>query len=281
MPSFQPVRSVLRALRLLELVNQRTAIAIQQLHLESGLPKPTIVRLIETLMAAGYLEKDYNRGFYHVTVKVNSLSRGLRSEQLAIHFSLPRVLKLTERLKWPISVAILEGDSMVIRLSTAGRNRLSPIRQKAYARLNVLTRAHGLAYLAFCPAAQRSRILRTIGKSPKAKEQPAIEYKKLKATLRRVRKAGFAERDPEVARRDAASTIAVPILLDGKAVASIGLTYYPSVTSRAAAVEQYVGPLRSAAEAISGELDVVMRGAGHHILNATFEDLLHPFSDGH
>jgi IclR family mhp operon transcriptional activator len=46
--SFAPVQSVLKALRLLTEVNRSSPATVGELHRRTGLPKPTIVRLLET-----------------------------------------------------------------------------------------------------------------------------------------------------------------------------------------------------------------------------------------
>ena len=60
MSSFVPVQSVLRALDLLAEVNRTSLATVGDLHRRTGLPKPTIVRLLETLMAAGYVVRHIN-----------------------------------------------------------------------------------------------------------------------------------------------------------------------------------------------------------------------------
>jgi IclR family mhp operon transcriptional activator len=54
MPSFPPVQSVQRALALLTELNRQRVTSVGELHQRTGLPKPTIVRLLETLIAEGF-----------------------------------------------------------------------------------------------------------------------------------------------------------------------------------------------------------------------------------
>ena len=62
MPSFPPVQSVQRALRLLAELNRQRVTSVAELHRRTGLPKPTIVRLLETLQAEGFIANDRRRG---------------------------------------------------------------------------------------------------------------------------------------------------------------------------------------------------------------------------
>ena len=44
----------MRALHVLEVLNRKTASSLGELHAATGLPKPTLVRMLDTLIAAGY-----------------------------------------------------------------------------------------------------------------------------------------------------------------------------------------------------------------------------------
>ena len=76
MPSFPPVQSVKRALGLLAELNKQRVTTVGELHHRTGLPKPTIVRLLETLMASGYVASDHRLRGYQVTSQVATLSSG-------------------------------------------------------------------------------------------------------------------------------------------------------------------------------------------------------------
>src|ERR1700679_3999345 len=60
------VPSVVRALHLLRLVNEQRGLTQQDIHVLSGLPKPTVFRLLQTLKHEGYVEPDGARGVFHV-----------------------------------------------------------------------------------------------------------------------------------------------------------------------------------------------------------------------
>src|SRR5690606_18575917 len=76
MSSYAPVTSVMRSLELLAILNRQRISTIEHMHRLTSLPKPTIVRLLETLMAAGYVARDVRGKGYQVTSQVNALSCG-------------------------------------------------------------------------------------------------------------------------------------------------------------------------------------------------------------
>lgn len=55
MDNGEAVNSVIRALKVLEALNRLRATSLETLHQATGLPKATLVRLLETLTGAGYV----------------------------------------------------------------------------------------------------------------------------------------------------------------------------------------------------------------------------------
>ena len=53
MASFPPVQSVVRAIELLQALNRQPVSTIDVLHRQTGFPKPSIVRLLQTLESKG------------------------------------------------------------------------------------------------------------------------------------------------------------------------------------------------------------------------------------
>ena len=75
-----PVESVRRAFHLLHELNRQRVSSVRHLHRATGLPKPTIVRLLDTLIVLGYVVNDPRQGGYQVTSLVRSLSAGFHGD---------------------------------------------------------------------------------------------------------------------------------------------------------------------------------------------------------
>ena len=58
MPSFEPVTAVLRAFDVLLTVNRLKEASVGDIFRETGLNRPTIVRMLETLIHAGFVSRD-------------------------------------------------------------------------------------------------------------------------------------------------------------------------------------------------------------------------------
>lgn len=222
MPSYKPVRAVEKALLLLELLNRRPVSRVRDLSGATDMPHSTVIRLLETLETAGYVRKvDRNAG-YCITDKTAQLSSG--------NHGFPSVLKalsvqadlLTEKLLWPASICTLDGDAMVVRYSTIPQSPLAHIHSTINRRLSLLRRAHGRAYLAFCPDEEREHLIQLIEENP----QTADDFSRtaLKEMLDGIRISGFARRDANLQAQT--MSIAVPFWRKNRLIATLGLTYF-------------------------------------------------------
>lgn len=231
MPSFPPVQSVQRALRLLAELNKQRVTTIGELHRRTGLPKPTIVRLLKTLMTEGFVSNDGRLGGYQVTSQVSTLSNGFHGAPLIIEAARPWAIDLTRRLKWPVAVALLETDAVVVRFSTIADSPISPFHATINMRLSLVARGLGRAYLAFCPKEERQLLLRMLMASSRQEDRPPNLPKLVEKLVRTTRNRGFAQRDPSVQPTNS-DTIAVPIMAHGRVLATFGLTYFRSAVTR-------------------------------------------------
>jgi hypothetical protein len=134
----------------LQAMNRQPVSSVDHLHQSTGLPKPTLVRLLRTMVRAGYLTNDPRQAGYQLTSLVTSLSCGYHGDPLVVEASRAWAIKLTRQLKWPISIAVFDNDSVTVRFSTVPDSPMSPFHATINMRLSLFTRALGRAYLAFC-----------------------------------------------------------------------------------------------------------------------------------
>jgi IclR family mhp operon transcriptional activator len=239
MSTGSPVESVRRAFALLEELNRQRITSVQHLHATTGLPKSTIVRLLETLCILGYVANDPRQGGYQVTSGVRSLSSGFHGDPLVVEAARPWTIEFTRQYKLPVGIGVFDRNSMVVRFSTISDSPMSPFHATINLRLPMLTRAMGRAYLAFCPMEERAYILDVLAASDHPEDQAARDPEDVRDIIARVRRNGFAERSPAVEPRSS-NTFSVPIQFEGNVLATIGLTYFNSSMPRAKAVSSYV-----------------------------------------
>lgn len=246
------VQAVSRAMRLLEALNRRSASSVGQLHQETGLPKPTIVRLLKTLVADGYAANDRRQSGYSVTARVNSLSCGYHGDPMVVELARPWAIALTRKFGWPVGVALIDRDAVVIRFSTIPDSAISPFHATLNLRMGLLSRALGLAYFAFCSEAEQQILLRQLDDTDRALLK-GRESGWLERRVAMARENGFTQRDPGVEPRNS-NTVAVPIMVHGRVMATIGLTFFRSGASDRD-VLAFAGALKTTATEIAGQIE--------------------------
>lgn len=261
-PSYRPVHAVQRALALLRALNTRGVSSVDMLYRETGMPKATIVRMLETLIAEGYATKDKNQGGYLVTSMVQSLSCGFHGEPLVVQAGRPWAAALTRRLQWPISIALLDRTDVVVRFSTVSDSPVSPEHATINMRLSLLDRAMGLTYLAFCPPGEREILLQMIATSRGEALRAAGGRRTLEDRLTLIRADGYATRGKRVEPLTS-GTVAVPIVDAGRVLATMGMGYFRSAISEKRIAEEYVPIMRESAAQIVEQVRLLRHGEPH------------------
>lgn len=255
MASFPPVRSVERAIELLQCLNRQPISTLDLLHKQTGLPKPSLVRLLQTLVANGLVNHAPQHGAYYLTSAVQALSCGYHSEPRIIEASAPVADALTAKFKWPVAIAVFDTDAVVVRYSTIAQSPLSLLHSSINMRLSLVTRALGRAYLAFCPPDEQKVILRLLAHSHAPDDQLAHDLPAMMAMLGETRQRGYALRSP--AESSASNTLALPIFEAERVVASLGLTWFSSALSTEEAIARFYPQLRIATQKITTRLAVL------------------------
>ena len=169
-----------------------------------------------------------------------------------VEIASPLVRELTEDIKWPIAVAMLDVDEVVIRCSTIPYSPLSLLHSSINMRLSLISRALGRVYLAFCSPDEQEMLLEVVRQRGHPEDQLAHDPVAVKAMLDDIRACGYALRDP--ALRPVSGTLAVPVMAREFVAASIGVTWFSSALTPAQAVERYLAPLQDVAHRISEQL---------------------------
>jgi len=254
------IRSVERALQVLLELNQQPINTIAQLHARTGLPKPTLVRILKTLEEAGYAENDARQGGYQVSAMVTSLSSGYHKGPLVVEAGRAWAMAITRKHKWPIAIALPDYDSVVVRFSTVPDSPISPFHSTVNRRLKLLTRGLGLGYIAFVEPEELDLILDVLRRSDDVEDGLSHHPDEVKRLLAQIRRVGYATRSSMVEPRNS-NTVAVPIISqEGRVLASLGLTYFTSAfSSEQEACARFAPILKDAAAAISDDLGRLSR----------------------
>jgi len=243
------IRSIARALELLTAMNERQPCTLNDLHIATGLPKPTVFRILSTLQHEGYVRREGALGLYHLTGKARRLGAAYSEKLLVVDVGAPLILKVTRSIKWPLAIGVIDGDAMVVRYSTMPYSPLAVQATTLGHRLGLLESAMGQTYLAFCDEGERSillDILRT------AAPHGTIDHHELQATLELTRKRGYGLRLPKVS--GASGTVAVPILRGRDIPGVLSMTTFGSAMN-SKTVSTYTPVLAQTARDIATAMD--------------------------
>ena len=114
----KPIRSFARGLAVLSVLNRHGSATALTLARDSGVPRPTVYRLLQTLMDGGYIGRSTGDDRFHLKLKVRSLSEGFAGEQWISSVAAPALEELTRRISWPCDAVALHGLKMVIHETT-------------------------------------------------------------------------------------------------------------------------------------------------------------------
>ena len=243
----ETIRSVVRALNLLRTMNARPVWSLHDLHQATTLPKATLWRLLATLISEGYVRAEEPAGTYRLAAKIRELDAGYTEHARLIDAGRPILLKTTKQIKWPLALGMPDGDAMVVHFSTMPYSPLAVHTTTLGHRLGLFDSAMGRAYLSFCSEAEQRSML-----EPLAGDK-TLDW--VRRDIARVRADGYAVRQPGLSRGSA--TLAVPVLHNEVAIASLSMTTYGRSMTRAT-VERHVPILGGTAGDIVAALE---RGA--------------------
>lgn len=250
---YKTVRGFTRGLEVLQALNRLPAggspTKLAQL---TGLHRATIRRSLETLLDSGYVRRSPSDDSFHLTRKVRELSDGFSEEDWISECAAPLLGELLHEVLWPSDLLTFDVDAMVVRESTHRFSRLSFHRAMVGRRMPLLQTAAGIAYLAFCPEDERTRILeilsnRTDDPSCTLARQP----RELAQRLGWTRERGYGENYQSWSEDAKVAAVAVPIHhANGQLLGCLNVIYLAKAMPMAQAVQRYLPALQHTARRI-------------------------------
>ena len=246
------VRSLVRGLEILRILNHEGALSTVQVAAKAGLARITAHRLLKTLEQDGYAVRDEAKR-YHLGPSVLDLnSRYARNSWLMERVS-PLMQDLCRKLGWPIVLGTSNGPRMVIRHTTRDETGFWLKLRGPGSQVPLLRSAMGLAFLAHTHEPLQRDLARAAlhvdaAHTPQFRRNPNA----LRSLLEEVAQQGYAVvRDSWKSESIPLSAIAVPLHREDVVTAALGLTYYQSAMTVREAASRYAAPLQEAARHMS------------------------------
>ena len=249
MESTRPIRALIRGLEALAVLNRRNGATVSEVTGEIRLPRTTTYRILETLSEAGYIHRDPADDRYRLTLQVRALADGFDDEAWITQIARPSLQELCRDLVWPVSLCSPSGTAMLVRDNTDRDSPLAVERFNVGFRVPLLSSAAGRAYLAFCAPEQRNAVLEILARSTREEDKLARNGAELQQLLEETRQQGYAlfMRTRRVSEEIA---MAVPVVVDGRVLATITVRFAASAVPQKQAVERFLPRLQETARTI-------------------------------
>ncbi|RIK95344.1 MAG: transcriptional regulator [Proteobacteria bacterium] len=251
MSSYSPINALTRGLEVLKAINELGQASVGDIYRLTNLPKPTIVRILETLLASGYIAQSADDDAYWPAAKVLRLSSGFIEAREITRVVAPHIDSFRAKVTWPSDIAIFNDNEMVI-INTSRKPGTLSVNRTVGSRVPLLLTALGRAYCAFIPEAARNRIIASIAKGNYPDSRIARRPKTLEDIFRQARRRGYAVSDCE--NTQTIRAIGVPILRQGIAVGAFNIMVVSNALSLSKLERAYAGEMVQIGEKVAAAL---------------------------
>lgn len=256
------MRGVNRTMRVLRALNVRNGATVVELSRDTGISRPALYRVLETLREEGYVALDLAQRHYCLTLLVRGLAEGFTDEDWVSEVARPVLRGLQRVVLWPVDLGTFMDNAMWIRETTRPASTLTIDRGVVGIRFPMLLSATGRAYLAWCPADEREQVIENLV-AGREMGIDRLDRMQIDALLEETRDRGYGVRFGEEPVESGA--IAVPILAKERVMGCVNLTFIRRGMTPQSVADRCLNDLqRCAAEIAAGALllEVDHRTAG-------------------
>lgn len=249
----ETIRTLTRGLNVLRILNETGGAPCQAIARELGLSRPTVYRILVTLVDCGLVSADDDK-VYRPTLETHALGNGLTDKAWVLWSAMPEMIKLQKEVLWTCEIATFEDYAMVRRDATHLANPFRiDIRDFDDRKRSMLTSALGRAYLAFCPKQEAEHILAHLERFGDPIDPGAGAGARTRAALQLVREQGYA-----LEQRIAypyATSIAAPIRHGERVLACLSIAWIARAVELQKALDSFVPALKRTQAAIESNLE--------------------------
>jgi IclR family transcriptional regulator, mhp operon transcriptional activator len=238
-----------RLLTVIRAINDLGICTVIDLHRATGISRPAVHRIVESLCSFGYLERVNGHSSVRLTSEILTLSSGYKPENRMAERAMPVLERLQKQIRWPHTFATPEADMMVIQATTRHDNPFVFDRGRTGLRLPFLTTAIGWVYLAHCSEAEREAIICRL-QSHELRDDLFDEVLAIaRHRITNTKNTGYAVRAGGEPERT--TTIAVPVIVHSTAVGSLCTTFPTSAITLSEALAKYLPEMKLAAVSLA------------------------------
>lgn len=265
MSGFESVRSLQRGLDILQCVNQWNGLKAGEIAKQTGIPRPTVYRLLETLEGMNFLLRDHSSDKWRPTLYTKSLSSGFRDEDWVCREAVPEMTRLAREILWPLDLVTFKDYRMEIRESTHNISPYSVDHGMVGLKLPVLDTAGGRAYLAFSPEDEYRHTIEGLTAEFGLETPIYLADGPLDHILEESRKLGLGYR--RKGYRSATMSLSAPIYRGERIMACMTMIWIGTALEFNKAVELHADKLIEAANRISSRLEAQSEAASEGVIS--------------
>lgn len=247
------IKSVKRALALLTAFDaEEPEISVTDLARRVGVHKSTVSRLMATLEAQGFVQRNPRSNRFSLGLRLLELA-GLVTLRLDLRqLARPVLEELRDACQETVNIAIYDQGAAVNIDQVASRQAIQYLGWVGR-RTPAHCSATGKALLAHQPEAEIERVLG--GPLPRLTERTIVDAAALRVELERVRRQGYAVSDGEF--QEGVYAVAGPVRAAAGGVVAVVSITAPSYRTGTVRQQEFVGLVRAAAERLSQQLGYV------------------------
>lgn len=268
-PKVKTIAALDKGLTVLDVVRETEGVSLHDLHLRTGLPKATLLRLLVTLERRQLVWRRIADGFFCPGSAGKAVTPASGPIDRLAQCAASELDRLQQAILWPSDLAVRRGNAMMLCETNRSQSYFMIRRDRIGFRVNMLRSAVGRAYLAFCPDKERERIVAALRRSTRPGDAVASDSAALDAVLQRTRRMGFGVRDetfgsdydkPRAEQDDRLEAIAVPIMSGGAVLGCITIVWIQGVRTVAQMAAQHLDALHRTANEISVRMEKRQEG---------------------
>jgi DNA-binding IclR family transcriptional regulator len=246
------IQVIERMSEILEHLSEKEKLSLKELHLLTGLKKPTLYVILKTLISLGYIKKTQDKK-YTFADKMYHLTYSYLRKNTILSVAQESAENLKSEIKEAVVVAILHnGERYIIAQASAEQSII--INTQMVKMQPIYSFPTGRILLSFLSDKELKKIVDIHG-LPGSEWNEIYSYRKLKSALAKIRKQRISyslSKDRQV------RFLAVPVLApDGNILASIGVSL-PSSRFRGKHKENIIKNLMSQGERMSYTISLLM-----------------------
>lgn len=245
------VQSLVRGLRVLDVLNERPGIRASEIASICSLPRTSVYRMLRTLVARGLVWRSPDGYTYFPGRGVLRLSAGYGDEAALVERARARLAALAPVLRWPLYFMVPRDGVMCIEAATDHVSPLAVQGLRAGTCVPLLECAAGIAWLAAVPDGTRATCMAAAlrnSASPSFGATPPSDM--MEAEIETARRRGFAMlKRPH--RFTAMVGIGVPVSDGRRVLGAVSIRFAERALPVARGIEQFVPALREATEFIA------------------------------